>query len=133
MLERRKHPRYSIAIQVRGWLFDTVGEAQALDAETMNVSREGIQILYYDEEERMQLIQSLVSKHQPVGLEMVLPRTGDRIAATGMVRWYKIGSTDRSLQYLIAGIVLEHIRPEEKMEWERFIEDAARITTREAM
>lgn len=123
MAERRKFPRYPVSMQVHGWLLDTYGRAQMFDAETMNVGREGIAILYYDNEEKIEFIQSLLVENWPVGLEMEVPLEGDRITATGRVRWQQVGATDTSLHYLIAGIFLEHMEPRERAEWERFIEE----------
>lgn len=97
----------------------------------MNVSREGIG---YDTEEKVQFIQSLLSENQPVGFEMVLPLTGQSIAAKGRVRWYQTGSTDKSLEYLIlmVGIFLDEATREDKRHSEHFIEcTAASITAKE--
>jgi len=132
MPERRKHARYPFIMPVRGRLVDAEGHEHAFDAETMNVSLEGLAILYHDEASKMKMLEAALSDDQPVALVLTLPGTSDRIDATGVIRWYKTGGTDPSFHYLIAGLFLKGLEPDQKDQWQRLIEDRARIT-REAM
>jgi len=119
-------------MSIHGRLVDASGGEHPFDAETMNVSLEGIAILYHDAQEKMQIVQSVLSENQQVELELALPRQGEKMKATGTIKWYKTGATDPSFHYLIAGIFLQQLEPKQKLQWERFIEDRARIT-REAL
>jgi len=126
--ERRRHPRYTVTLRVRGWAYDQRAELHAFTAKTMNIGRDGIAILCYDDEEKIQRLLSLLSQNQPVHVELALPPEGVEIAATGRARWYEAGSITGPLEYLIAGILFDHMLPQAKRQWEQFIDGRGHMT-----
>jgi len=124
--ERRTHPRYLLTLDVRCWVYDGRAHLHAFTAQTMNVGRDGIAILCYDTRKRIQRLLSLLSRNQPVHVELTLPPEGAKVAATGRACWYEVGSTAGSLEYLIAGIHFGQMLPQSKKQWDEFIHGRAR-------
>jgi len=126
--ERRKHPRHPVTLQVRGRFFDTADQPYVFDGETMNVGREGVAILCYDSEERLDFFRSLLSENPRVELEVTIPPEDHVIGATGTVRWYAAGITDPSLHYLIAGVRFSEMLPQAKQLWDQFMDGTGHST-----
>jgi len=124
--ERCTHPRYLLTLDVRCWVYDGRSKLHAFSAQTMNIGRDGIAILCYDTPKRIQRLLSLLSRNQPVHVELALPPDGAKIAASGRARWYEAGSTTGSREYLVAGIHFGQMLPQAQRQWEQFIQGSAR-------
>src|SRR4030042_168819 len=125
----RKFLRLSTSIPLTIKLLGTTKLPQAINAETGNVSRRGLSIelevklkngsvLRQQGEEAIKLIPFLVLGEKLMELDIKIPPKGERVRATGRVRWYDFGSREKSY-YFRAGILLENI--EDRKKWEDFI------------
>jgi hypothetical protein len=128
MHERRKHPRYSIAVPVHGGLVDGRGHIQGFTANTVNVGLEGMAIATYEGDETAPPVPFILWQNQSVTLELHLPTEAHALRVTGRIRWYEIGSLGDTVHYFIAGISLGDLRAEERDKWEQFVAETARIT-----
>ena len=129
MPERRRYPRYSISVQVLGNIVDSRGEPRGLVGDTMDVSREGLALSFHAAEDTMHVLQRLLFESQPVTLEVELPSLGDRIRATGSIRWHDIRLTAGLRRYFIAGISLRDMEAEDRAKWKQFVDDTERMAT----
>jgi hypothetical protein len=130
MRERRKHARYPTTIPVEGRLFDVTGRLQSFEAETVNVSREGLAVISYGPRLSIGAIGSLLSDNKPVSLTLQLPQAETKITTTGKIRWYQVDSLEEATAYLIAGVFAEHMEQEDRTQWNGFIEYLAQMPTR---
>jgi hypothetical protein len=132
MPERRKHPRYGKSVPVVGSLIDSAGQPRGLSADTLNVSREGLAIALHGKQGTVRSLASLLSETQSLEIEIKLAPLGPRVRATGNVQWHDMRSMQGSRHYLVAGIFLRHMEPDDRTHWEHFIGDVARNATAEA-
>ena len=125
----RKFRRLSTSIPLTVKLLGITKPPHAINAETGNVSRRGLSIelevklkngslLVQQGEEAIKLIPFLVLGEKLMELDIKMPPKGERVRATGRVRWYDFGSREKSY-YFRAGILLEKI--EDRKKWEDFI------------
>jgi hypothetical protein len=75
-------------------------------------------LLIHQGEEAIKLIPFLVLSDKLMELDIKIPPKGEKVKATGRVRWYDFGSKEKSY-YFRVGILLEKI--EDKKRWEDFI------------
>jgi len=128
---RRKHPRYDIAVPVLGRVMEPDGQVRGLRADTMNVSREGLAIAFLGGKGTIQRLRRILSETQSVKLEVEPPTLGSTIKATGSVRWYDVRPIAGARQYFVAGISLKRLEAEDKSKWEQFVQETARLATTE--
>ena len=130
MPERRRYQRYSISVQVLGNIVDSRGELRGLVGDTMDVRREGLALSFHAAEDTMHVLQRLLFENQPVTLEVALPSLGDRIRATGSIRWHD-SPTAGLRRYFIAGISLRDMEAEDRAKWKQFVDDTERMAKAE--
>ena len=129
MARLRKFHRLSTSIPLTVRLLGVAKHPHPIHAETRNVSRKGLSVelevklkngsfLIHQGGEAIKLIPFLVLSEKLVELDIKIPPRGERVIATGRVRWYDFGSKEESY-YFRAGILLEKI--EDKKKWEDFI------------
>jgi hypothetical protein len=131
MTRLRKFHRLSTSIPLTIRLMGITKHPHPIHAETRNVSRKGLSVelevklkngslLIQQGEEAIKVIPFLVLSEKLVELDIKMPPKGERVRATGRVRWYDFGSREKSY-YFRAGILLEKI--EDRKRWEDFIEN----------
>jgi hypothetical protein len=131
MARLRKFHRLSTSIPLTIRLLGVAKHPHPINTETRNVSRKGLSVelkvklrngslLIQQGEEAIKVIPFLVLSEKLVELVIKIPPRGERVRATGRVRWYDFGSRERSY-YFRAGILLEKI--EDRKRWEDFIEN----------
>jgi len=136
-VERRMFKRLETPIPLRIRLLGASKCPQPINAETRNVSLEGLSIelhtilkngslLIQEGEEPIKLIPFLVLNEKTVELDIKVPLMGERIGATGKVIWYEFGSRGASY-YFWAGIFLEKMEVEDRKKWEKFIKNIKRF------
>jgi hypothetical protein len=129
MARLRRFHRLSTSIPLTIRLLGITKHSHLINAETRNVSRKGISVelevklkngslLIQQGEEAIKLIPFLVLSEKLVELNIKIPPKGEKVRATGKVRWYDFGSRENSY-YFRAGILLEKI--EDRKRWEDFI------------
>jgi len=129
MARLRKFHRLSTSIPLTVRLLGVAKHPHPIHAETRNVSRKGLSVelevklkngslLIHQGGEAIKLIPFLVLSEKLVELDIMISPRGERVIATGRVRWYDFGSKEESY-YFRAGILLEKI--EDKKKWEDFI------------
>ncbi len=129
MVRFRKLHRLPTSIPLTIRLLGITKPPHAINAETRNVSRNGLSIelevklkngslLIQQGEEAIKLIPFLVLGEKLMELDIKMPSEGERVRATGRVRWYDFSSREKSY-YFRAGILLEKI--EDRKKWEDFI------------
>lgn len=125
----RKFHRLSTSIPLTIRLLGIAKHPHPFNAETRNVSRKGLSVelevrlkngslLIQQAEETIKLIPFLLLSERLVELDIKIPPRGERVRATGRVKWYDFGSREESY-YFTAGIFLEKI--EDKKRWDDFI------------
>jgi hypothetical protein len=137
MTKRRKFHRllYPIPLTIR--LLGIAKHPWPINVETRNVSREGLSIelevrlkngnlLIQQGEEPIKLIPFLVLNEKLVELDIEIPPRGERVRATGRVRWYDFGSREKSY-YFRAGIFMEEMEIEDRKRWKDFIKTAESV------
>jgi hypothetical protein len=133
MIKRRKFHRLLIPVPLTIKLLGIARRSYPINAETTNVSREGLLIelevrlkngslLIQQGEETIKLIPFLVLNEKLVELEIEIPSKGERVRAIGRVRWYDFGSREETY-YFRAGIFLEEMETEDRKRWEDFIKN----------
>lgn len=141
MVDRRKFKRLEIPVSLVIKLLGTVKHPQAINAETRNISREGLLIeqqvmlrngslLIQGGEKTIKMIPFLVLNEKLVQLDIEIPPRGDKIRATGRVRWYDFGLSEKSY-YFRAGIVLEEMEIGDRKKWEDFVRSIAQARAKE--
>jgi hypothetical protein len=129
MTKRRKFRRLSTSIPLTIRLLGIAKHPYPINAETRNVSREGLSVelevrlengslLIQQGKEAIKLIPFLVLNEKLVELDIQILPGGERVRGTGRVKWYDFGSKEK-LYYFWAGIFLEEI--EDRKRWENFI------------
>lgn len=129
MARLRKFQRLSTSLSLTIRLLGVTKHPHPIHAETRDVSRKGLSVelevklkngslLIHQGEEAIKLIPFLVLSDKLMELDIEIPPKGERIKATGRVRWYDFGSKEKSY-YFRVGILLEKI--EDKKRWENFI------------
>jgi hypothetical protein len=129
MARFRKFHRLSTSIPLTIRLLGITKHPNPIHAETRNVSRRGLSVelevklkngslLIQQGEEAIKVIPFLVLSEKLVELEIEMPPSGERVRATGRVRWYDFGQREKSY-YFSAGILLEKI--EDRKRWEDLI------------
>jgi hypothetical protein len=126
MRERRQYPRYGASIPVELGLADTSGDPYTFSVQTMNVSREGIAVVAYEEKDKLRLLLSLLLQRKSATLDITLPDNGDTVGATGSVRWHQIESTEAWGRFITTGLLLEKMKDNDRLKWEQFVDDIAR-------
>jgi hypothetical protein len=132
MARLRKFHRLSTSLPLTIRLLGVTKHPHPIHAETRNVSRKGLSVelevklkngslLIHQGQEAIKLIPFLVLSDKRMELDIEIPPKGERIKATGRVRWYDFGSREKSYYFKI-GILLEKI--EDRKKWEDFIEKA---------
>jgi hypothetical protein len=132
MARLRKFHRLSTSLPLTIRLLGVTKHPHPIHAETRNVSRKGLSdelevklkngsLLIHQGQEAIKLIPFLVLSEKRMELDIEIPPKGERIKATGRVRWYDFGSREKSYYFKI-GILLEKI--EDRKKWEDFIEKA---------
>ena len=135
MAKRRKFNRLIIPVPLTIRLLGVTKHSQPIIAETRNVSLEGLSmgleitlkdgsLLIQQGEETIKLIPFLVLNEKLVGLDIKIPPKGERIKATGRIRWYDFGSREE-LYYFRAGIFLEEMEIEDRKKWKDFIRNVS--------
>jgi hypothetical protein len=133
MIKHRKFHRLLIPVPLTIKLLGIARRSYPINAETTNVSREGLLIelevrlkngslLIQQGEETIKLIPFLVLNEKLVELEIEIPSKGERVRAIGRVRWYDFGSREETY-YFRAGIFLEEMETEDRKRWEDFIKN----------
>jgi hypothetical protein len=135
MAKRRKFHRLLIPVPLTIRLLGIAIHPCPIDAETRNVSREGLLIelevrlkngslLIQQGKEPIKLIPFLVLNEKLVELDIKIPPGGESVRATGRVRWYDFGSREKS-HYFRAGIFIEKMGIEDRKRWEDFIKNVS--------
>jgi hypothetical protein len=135
-VERRTFKRLKIPIPLRIRLLGTTKYPRSINTETRNVSLEGLSIelrailkngslLIKEGQEPIKLIPFLVLNEKVVELDIEIPPKGERIRATGRVKWYDFGSRGASY-YFWAGTFLEKMEVEDRKKWEELIRNIKR-------
>ncbi len=130
-VECRTFKRLEAPIPLRIRLLGTTRCPRPINAETKNVSLEGLSIelhtilkngslLIQEGEEPIKLIPFLVLSEKVVALDIKVPPIGENIRAIGRVIWYDFGSKDSSY-YFRAGIFLEKMEIEDRKKWKEYI------------
>jgi len=130
-VERRTFKRLETPIPLRIRLLGTTRCPRPINAETRNISLEGLSIelhiilkngslLIQEGEEPIKLIPFLVLNEKMVALDIKVPPMGEWIGATGRVIWYDFGSRGASY-YFCVGIFLEKMEVEDRKKWEEYI------------
>lgn len=137
MAKRRKFLRSFIPVPLTIRLLGLGKHSRSIHVETRNVSREGLSIelevrfkngtlLIQQGEEPIKLFPFLVLNEKLVELDIEIPPRGERVRATGRVRWYDFGSKEESY-YFRAGIFIEEIEIEDRIRWENFIKSVIQV------
>jgi len=136
-VKRRRFKRLKTSIPLNIRLLGTTKYPQPINAETRDVSLEGLSIelhtifkngsLFIQEGQgSVKLIPFLVLNEKMVELEIKVPPMGERIRAIARVIWYDFGSKGASY-YFRAGIFLEKMEAEDRKKWEKFIKNIERF------
>ena len=132
-VERRTFKRLKIPIPISIRLLGTTKYPRSINAETRNVSLEGLSIelrvilknasfLIQGGGKPIKLIPFLVLNEKAVELDIKIPPKGERITAVGRVIWYDFGSREASY-YFEAGTFLEKMGVEDRRKWEEFVKN----------
>ena len=132
-VERRTVKRLKIPIPLNIKLLGTTKYPQLINAQTRNVSLEGLSIelqvilkngslLIQEGEEPIKLIPFLVLNEKAVELDIKIPPRDERIRAVGKVIWYDFGSR-RASYFFRDGTFLEKMGVEERKKWEEYVKN----------
>ncbi|MBW2038752.1 MAG: PilZ domain-containing protein [Deltaproteobacteria bacterium] len=124
MVKRRKFERLEVPIPLSMRLLGVFGYPPPANAETRNISLEGLSIELQEGEESLNLIPYLVLDKKGVELDIEIPPKGERIRAIGRVIWYDFGSRE-TLYYFRVGVFLEEMEIEDRKKWESFVRNIA--------
>lgn len=136
-VKRRRFKRLKTSIPLNIRLLGTTKYPQPINAETRDVSLEGLSIelhtifkngslLIQEGQGSVKLIPFLVLNEKMVELEIKVPPMGERIRAIARVIWYDFGSKGASY-YFWAGTFLEKMEAEDRKKWEKFIKNIERF------
>jgi hypothetical protein len=127
--ERRRMERFEANVPARMSLLGTFTHVPTLQVQTRNVSREGVSVALEDDPCDPDLVPHLVFDKRTVELVMTLPPGGEVVKAMGTVMWH-VWNEGSTTPYLMAGISIEDMDPEDMGRWERFVEERSVVETK---